>query len=150
MWAFLWDFSGSPPQPNEADMKRMRLRRDVLRIVRRVTEEAYGDRDDLMPIIVKASGGRDVPTHEELERMREDANAMLDPSLVRVKSLYTQSHKYVGGDFCNTHDGDIGTYLLTGFATLGLGFFAWPFLYDAFGRMYPSRYYNVSFDRKRK
>jgi len=131
-------------------MKRMRLRRDVLRIVRRVADEAYEDRDDLMSVIVKASGGQDVPTHDELESMREDANAMLDPSLVRVTSLYTQPHKYVGGDFCNTHDGDLGTYFLTGFATLGLELFAWPFLYDALGRMYPSRYYNVSFDRKRK
>lgn len=153
MWAFYWDWFGAPPPLDEA-ARRMRLRRDVLRIARRVTEEAYQSSYDMMPIIVKASGGRDAPTDDELESMTGNANAILNLSLVRVRSLYTQPHKYVGGDFGNSHDGDLGTYVLTGFATFGLGFFAWPYLYHKLGRMYPSRYYrvyyDVSLDRKQR
>lgn len=57
----------------------------------------------------------DDPRFVEAVRSRLRANFQL--------SVRLQNDKFLGGDFTNTMDGDLGTYALVGLLTLGTGFF---------------------------
>jgi len=134
----IFDPGGCSP---EARLNRLEL--DGERIARRVIESAHKSDLDYMPIVVKAAGRRDKPTNTELESIKERANDVIPPTLARVSCLRPQPHKYIGGDFSNTHDGDLDLYLLIGFATLGMGFFVMPYVYNMLGKLNPSAYYRV-------
>jgi len=131
------------PRGRSSKARSNRLKLDGQRIARRVIESVHKSDPDYMPIVVKATGGRDKPTTTELESIKECTNAVMPATLACVSSLKSQPHRFIGGDFSNTYDGYLELYLLVGFATLGVGFFVMPYVYNMLGKLNPSAYYRV-------
>jgi len=127
-----------------ARSRRIRLALDGERIAQSVTRAVRAMDWDCTRIAVKATNPRDRPTAFELDAIKKRANEMLFPA-ARVRRLRTDPHGYIGRDFYNSYDGDIGKYVAFVIATLGAGVFVVPLVYHLWGGLNPTAYYHVDF-----